>query len=640
MRFNENSQSDYSQSDTKVRNSYTAAVATAKNNYYQTRINEAEGNIKQLYRETSNLLGRVKDNPLPPHTSDVALANDFLRFFGQKIAKIRDELDNIITENSPITDSLNSPHVNTSFTKFNPLSEIEISKLVQESKSTTCELDVIPTPKLKDNLQYLTPVITEIVNRSLATGVFPQEWKNALIRPLLKKKGLSLELQNYRPVSNLSFLSKILEKAALRQITKYIEVNKLLPHYQSAYRKNHGVETAMLKMYSDLLSAIDNSQVTIVVMIDLSAAFDTVDIPTVIDILHDEFGIKDTPLKWVESYLTQRSVKVIIDNSFSDTEHLKFGVPQGSCAGPVIFTMYIAALKNIGKKYNLELYGYADDHKIAFRIQVGDLENEATVIKQLDECLLDIMHWMNQKKLKMNNSKTEIILYGTKQQLSKVNISSVNVGGIEVKCVDHVRDLGVLMENNLSFDRHIRKKCQTSHIQLRNLKRIRKHLSYKSTEILVHGLVHSHIDFCNGLFTDIPAYQIDRLQKVQNQAARIVANSSTYRPSVEILKSLHWLPVKARIMFKILVTVFRVVQGTAPIYLSSMFKRAQGHYRLRSSNEIRFTVPRTRTRAADRSIAVVGPKWWNALPNDIKTCTNETSFRSKLKTHLFEKFYN
>ena len=326
-----------------------------------------------------------------------------------------------------------------------------------------------------------------------------------MISPLLKKKGLSLELQNYRPVSNLSFLSKILEKAALRQITKYIEVNKLLPHYQSAYWKNHGVETAMLKMYSDLLSAIDNSQVTIVVMIDLSAAFDTVDIPTVIDILHDEFGIKDTPLKWVESYLTQRSVKVIIDNSFSDTEHLKFGVPQGSCAGPVIFTMYIAALKNIGKKYNLELYGYADDHKIAFRIQVGDLENEATVIKQLDECLLDIMHWMNQKKLKMNNSKTEIILYGTKQQLSKVNISSVNVGGIEVKCVDHVRDLGVLMENNLSFDRHIRKKCQTSHIHLRNLKRIRKHLSYKSTEILVHGLVHSHIDFCNGLFTDIPA---------------------------------------------------------------------------------------------------------------------------------------
>ena len=157
-------------------------------------------------------------------------------------------------------------------------------------------------------------------------------------------------------------------------------------------------------------------------------------------------------------------------------------------------------------------------------LQAGDAQSETIVIKLLSECLQDIIFWINQKKLKMNNSKTEIILYGTNQQLAKVNISSVNVGGIDVKCVDHVRDIGVLMENNLSFDRHIRKKCQIAHIQLRNLKGIRKHLSTKSTEVLVHGLIHPHIDFCNGLFSDIPAYQIDRLQKVQNKAARIVSN--------------------------------------------------------------------------------------------------------------------
>lgn len=103
--------------------------------------------------------------------------------------------------------------------------------------------------------------------------------------------------------------------------------------------------------------------------------------------------------------------------------------------------------------------------------------------------------------------------------------------------------------------------------------------------------------------------------------------------------TLHWLPVRARIMFKILVTVYLVVQGTALLYIGSMFQRVQGHYRLRSSGDIRFVVPRTRTRIADRSIAVVGPKWWNASPNDIKTCTNETSFKNKLKIHLFAKFY-
>ena len=119
--------------------------------------------------------------------------------------------------------------------------------------------------------------------------------------------------------------------------------------------------------------------------------------------------------------------------------------------------------------------------------------------------LKDIISWMTRKKLKMNNSRTEIILHGTKHQLAKVNISSVNVGRIEVNCVDHVRDLGVLMENNLNFDRHIRKKCQIVHVQLRNLKGICKHLSQNSTEILVHGLIHSHIDFCNGPFSDISA---------------------------------------------------------------------------------------------------------------------------------------
>ena len=185
----------------KVRNTYTAAASAAKNDYYHNRIKEAEGNVKNLYGVTSSVPGRVKDNPLPPHTNDVALANNFLRFFADKIAKIRDGLDNLFIEESHTTDYQNKPLMTAAFTKFNSLSETEISTLFRESKSTTCELDVIPTPKLKENVQYVTPVITEIVNRSLASGAFPQMWKSAVIRPLLKKKGL-LELHNYRSVSN------------------------------------------------------------------------------------------------------------------------------------------------------------------------------------------------------------------------------------------------------------------------------------------------------------------------------------------------------------------------------------------------------------------------------------------------------
>jgi hypothetical protein len=322
-------------------------------------------------------------------------------------------------------------------------------------------------------------------------------------------------------------------------------------------------------MYDDLLKAVDEGKVTIVVMIDLSAAFDTIDIPIALHILHEDFGIDDTPLQWIRSYLTGRTTKVVVNSESSREENVLFGVPQGSCAGPVIFTLYIAALNRVVKKYPVQLHGYADDHKVAVQIQAGNTENETRALEQLSACLADITSWMAKYKLKMNNDKTEIIVYGTKQQLAKVNLSGINVGGCFVRCVDHVKDLGVCFDANLNFDRHIRKKCQIAYFQLKNLRSIRRHLSQKSTEILVHGLVHSHIDFCNGLLTEAPAYQIDRLQKLQNQAARVVMNIYD-QPSSSLLKTLHWLPVRARIMFKILVLVFRVTHGSAPSYLMTV----------------------------------------------------------------------
>jgi len=175
--------------------------------------------------------------------------------------------------------SLSSDSTCVTFTEFQSLTESEVRKLVFVSKYFTYDLDVIPTMKLNEFFTQFAPVVTEIVNQTLQSGAFQLEWKMTVIKPLLKKKGLPLELKNYRPVSNLAFLSIFLEKAALNQIKSHVETSSLLPDYQSAFRKYHGVETAMVKMYNDLLDNIDNNTVTLVVMVDLSAAFDTIDIP-------------------------------------------------------------------------------------------------------------------------------------------------------------------------------------------------------------------------------------------------------------------------------------------------------------------------------------------------------------------------
>ena len=331
-------------------------------------------------------------------------------------------------------------------------------------------------------------------------------------------------------------------------------------------------------------------------------------------------------------------MRVIINDSKSDVGHVQYGVPQGSCVGPVIFTLYTAALSRIVEKYPTVLHGYADDHKVAFSFRPGDKEGESRVLKQLDSCFCDIVGWMTKYKLKMNQSKTEIIIYGTKSQLAKVNIKSVKNGDTNMKCVGNVRDLGVIMENNLSFNKHI-KKCQTANIQLRNLKCIRRYLTKESTEVLVNGLVHSHLDFCNGLFTNNLEYLIEKLQMVQNNAARIVINKPYVQSVSEMLKSLHWLPIRARIEYKALVQMYRVINGTAPLYIHSLFYQVRGHYRLRSSDNYSFAIPRTRTRLSDRSVSCAGPRWWNSLPKELECVQSESTFKKKLKTFLFNKHY-
>ena len=625
----------------KIKSRYSAAVSYAKSQFYHTKIQEAENNTKYLYDAISGLTGRTKQNPLPPSTDDTTLANDFLKYFSNKIETIRNDLDNVQNNNTLYIQDSKSVAVET-FDQFKPLEQSDVRRLILGSKSTTCELDVIPTPKLKIYLEHFLPSLTNIFNSSLSSGSFPKEWKTALVRPLLKKKGLEPILKNYRPVSNLSFLSKILEKAALEQIVSHVEDNNLLPDYQSAYRKNRGVETSLMKMYDDIITAADNKLVSIVVMIDLSAAFDTVDIPILLSMLKTKFNIDGAPLNWLKSYLSERTMNVIINGKLSEEKPLKYGVPQGSCAGPVVFTLYIAALNLVVQQCcpDIILYGYADDHKLAITCNAGNIHSEAEAKRNIENCLKYIVTWMADHKLKMNNDKTEVIVYGTKQQLNKLTIKSINVDGTEIKCVTSVRDLGVTFTSNFDFESHIKKKCQIASYHLQNLKSIRQYLSKKATEILVHGLVNSQLDFCNSLFFGIPQYQLNRLQSIQNRAARIIFNVGYDHSAEPLLRSLHWLPVRARIEYKLITVVYKCLNKSAPVYLQNLLEYQNISRQLRSSNKHFLKVPRVNTKLGERSFRVAGPRLWNTLPVGLRTIASEERFRRDLKTFLFKKFYH
>ena len=235
---------------------------------------------------------------------------------------------------------------------FEPATEDEVKKLLTKTSSATCALDPLPTPLLKECSSVLLPILTKIINLSLSGAEVPLTMKQALVKPLLKKTILDPEiLKNYRPISNLSFVSKLIERIVASRLETHLTVYKLLEPNQSAYRRFHSTESALLRVQNDLLTSLNKNKMAILVLLDLSAAFDTIDHDLLLHRMSTRYGIVQTALQWFKSYLSNRSQIVTIGKKSSEPMALPFGVPQGSVLGPILFTIYTTLLYDIARKY-------------------------------------------------------------------------------------------------------------------------------------------------------------------------------------------------------------------------------------------------------------------------------------------------
>ena len=296
-----------------------------------------------------------------------------------------------------------TPFKGDCLTSFNPVTDEFVRKLITSSKPTTCDFDPIPTPLLVESIDYILPTITSIFNESLVSGVFPAIFKKAVVKPLLKKSSLDPnELKNYRPVSNLPFLSKILEKIVLSQLLSHLNHYKLLSPVQSAYRPHHSTETALLRMVNDILTALDQGKIATLALMDLSAAFDTIDHEILIQRLCNVFGLRDTVLSFIKSYLSNREQVVAVADCKSDPSYLKFGVPQGSVLGPILFIMYTQPLSNIISQSQINHVAFADDTQL---YDYCCLPNVSSMLTKFEEGISHISSWMSANKLSLNPSK-------------------------------------------------------------------------------------------------------------------------------------------------------------------------------------------------------------------------------------------
>ena len=245
-------------------------------------------------------------------------------------------------------------------TASTPVTNDDISRTLGRCPSKQCALDPVPTWLVKSLPSVFTPILTKLVNASLVSCQFPTAHKHALVTPILKKPSMDpAQLSNYRPISNLSFVWKLLERSVASQMSTYFSYNDLFPPLQSAYRPRHSTETALLKIVNDALLAADQGMVTIVVLLVYSAAFDTVDHAVALDILEKKFGISHSCLQWFCSYLSGRTFSVIANLQTSQTVDLDSSLPQGSTLGPLLYLTYASELQEVAERHGVAFHSFA-----------------------------------------------------------------------------------------------------------------------------------------------------------------------------------------------------------------------------------------------------------------------------------------
>ena len=578
---------------------------------------------KGLYSVVSEVIDNKKEKILPKCKSEKELANKFLIYFKEKIEKIR---KTFTTPNETFPEDPPNPDL-IKMSSFEPATLEEITSIAKSYGIKCSPEDPVPASLI--DIDTFAPFWLEIVNLSLEFGDM-ESLKIGVLLPAIKDLSSTVDAENYknyRPVTNLLFVSKLIERVVQTRLEHQLVRNKLISDKNYAYMKKHCTEHLLLKVVNDLYLAFDQNHPTVVILLDLSAAFDTVDHDKLLHILEHEIGITGTALKWFASFLKGRSQKVMIGDEFSEILELLFGVAQGSVLGPPLFKIYIRSLYKYVEPTKFTIEGFADDHQLIKQFMI------TLQVKALGEDIQNLMRriavWMNEYFLCLNQGKTNILVIAPPSIQPEIIIRGVFIENTCIRFVTSAKNLGVILDNVLSFESQINKVIKTCYIIIKKITQIKGFLTEKQLQQLVSSDVFSQLDYCNSLYYGINSNLIAKLQRVQNCAARLVSKTKISNNSFnDVFMNLHWLKVKFRSMYKILLIVHNCLHDNAPNEIMAMLQYAE------SSRTMNLRETKCSNKYGVRAFSHVGPKLWNLLPMNIRDIHVTLEFKKALKSFL------
>ena len=608
----------------ELRKKTTLMAKEKKQQHYITEIENAKNKPKMLFKVVQSLMDTERKNALPTSTSDKKLANDFQQYFKDKIVKIRETFPQQETTH---THSL-SGNIKE-FSTFELATEEEIRTIVKKYGVSCSPEDPIPTKLLNEHVETLIPYWLELVNLSLSTGSMDCVKSSAVVT-LLKEADEALDpeiFKNFRPVSNLVFLSKLIERCVASRLKGHVKENKLDSPNAYGYKEGHSTELLLVKVVDGLLTAFDKKHATVLLLLDLSAAFDTVDQKKLLKILRYEIGMSGTVYKWFESFITGRTQRVKINDEYSEVIELLYGLAQGSVLGPPLFNIYVRSLYPRIQALRFAIEGFADDHQL-FKSFLPIFQTEVLGYG-IDECLKEVSDWMNEYFLKLNQSKTKILVLGPPSVLSTIMIKGTFTGNSCIRFVSSAKNLGVWLDENLNFGTHIRKVVSSTFMVIRAISKIKSFLPREYLCTVVCPLVLSRLDYCNALYYGINKNEISLLQSAQNAAIRLIKGGHKYdRVSLTpIYEQLHWLRIEERIVFKICLLVHKCVWEMGPEAYKELIVMS-------NPRTLKLVEKKFFTEFGKRAFSCAGPKLWNSLPLSIRAEKETEVFKKKLKSLL------
>ena len=612
-----------------LRNKVTAMIDIAKKETYQCKIEEGKNDPRSIWKifnevgmknkendNASNFKIKVEDDVI---TKDSEVAEVFNNYFINIASKLKEpvpnsdfiKLNNFIRSKVPNEIDFQIPFTNQTFIRKFLLN-------LNVRKSTG--LDNIGPRILKLSANIITPSLEFIINKSISTGKFPSVWKEAKVKPMFKN-GNKEDVNNYRPISILPTISKIIEKWVENQFSKYLNEFNLLHKTQSGFRPKHSTESALILMIDSWLKAINEGKIIGCVLVDFRKAFDLVDHHILLKKLQC-YKCNESCLSWFDSYLSQRTQRVSLNSTLSDPSEVIYGVPQGSILGPLLFLLFINDLPLFLQNNSTFVDLYADDTTVYYIDQ-----DKSALERHLQSSLDSLQKWCRQNGMVLNTEKTKVMLIMSRQKRTIFGNTTLNLqhNDIDICMTSCDKILGIHVDHNLNWHNHFKFLSKKISSYLWLLSKIRTYVSIDHRLLFYNAYIKPHFDYCSMIWSNSSNVNINKVTKLQRRACKIILGHeySDLNGALEKLKMLSFdqsvFLSKAKMMYKI-------HNNLVPSYLHELFLMRDitldnTTANLRSVTSRNYIVPQAKCNLFKGSLSYSGVMVWNSIPVSIK-CSN------------------